>query len=59
MSLCNETRQGAVVDKGEHVSWWFWDAGIEKPGYQAAILNLVEAIRALPELERTEEHSNA
>jgi hypothetical protein len=43
------------VDKGERVSWLLWDAAIYMPRYQPAILKLIEAIRALPELERTEE----
>jgi hypothetical protein len=55
MSLRNETRQGPIVDKGERVSWLLWDAGIEMPRYQVAILKLIEAIRALPGLDRTEE----
>ncbi|KAJ9214706.1 hypothetical protein DTO166G4_3762 [Paecilomyces variotii] len=60
MSLADEDhvvdeRQNPVVDKGERVSWLLWDAGIEMTRYQPAILRLVEAIRALPELDRTEE----
>ncbi|OOQ82405.1 hypothetical protein PEBR_39204 [Penicillium brasilianum] len=60
MSLADEgcvvdERQNDVVDKGERVSWLLWDAAIQMPRYQPAILKLVEAIRALPELERTEE----
>lgn len=60
MSLADEgrvvdERQNDVVDKGERVSWLLWDAGIYMPRYQPAILKLIEAIRALPELERTEE----
>jgi len=43
------------VDKGERVSWILWGAGTEMPRYQPAILKLVEAIRVLPELYRTEE----
>jgi hypothetical protein len=55
MSLCNEDRQGDNVDKGERVAWLLWDAGIEMPRYQPAILKLVEAIRELPKLDMTEE----
>lgn len=60
MSLADEgcvvdERQNDVVDKGERVSRLLWDAAIEMPRYQPAILKLVEAIRALPKLERTEE----
>jgi hypothetical protein len=55
MSLCNDDRHGGVVDKGERVGYLLWDVGIEMPQYQPAILKLVEAIRALPEIERTEE----
>lgn len=60
MSLADEDhvvdeRQNPVVDKGERVSWLLWDAGIEMTRYQPAVLKLVEAIRALPELDRTEE----
>lgn len=60
MSLVDEgrvvdERQNDVVDKGERVSWLLWDAGIDMPRYQPAILKLIEAIRALPQLERTEE----
>ncbi|KAF9249958.1 hypothetical protein DTO006G1_5917 [Penicillium roqueforti] len=60
MSLRNEDdliqeRQSQAVDKGERVSWLLWDAAIEMPNYQPAILKLVEAIRALPDLDRTEE----
>lgn len=60
MSLRNEDdlvqeRQSQGVDKGERVSWLLWDVAIEMPKYQPAILKLVEAIRALPELDRTEE----
>ncbi|KAJ6016211.1 hypothetical protein N7540_010802 [Penicillium herquei] len=59
MSLINEDRvieerQDPVVDKGNRVSYFLWDVGIDIPRYQLAILKLVEAIRALPELERTE-----
>lgn len=43
------------MDKGERVSYLLWDTAIEIPRYQPAVLKLVEAIRALPELERTEE----
>jgi hypothetical protein len=50
-----EKRQNNVVDKGERVSWLLWDAAIDMPRYQPAILKLIEAIRALPQLERTEE----
>ncbi|KAJ5998778.1 hypothetical protein N7451_006588 [Penicillium sp. IBT 35674x] len=60
MSLVNEDRliderQSGVVDKGERVSWLLWDAAMEMPHYQPAILNLVDVIRALPELDGTEE----
>lgn len=60
MSLADEDRvvderQNPVVDKGERVSWLLRDAGIEMTRYQPAVLKLVEAIRALPELDRTEE----
>lgn len=60
MSLRNEDdliqeRQSQAVDKGERVSWLLWDAAIEMPNYQPAVLRLVEAIRALPDLDRTEE----
>lgn len=60
MSLVNEDRvvderQSNVVDKGERVSYLLWDTAIEMPRYQPTVLKLVEAIRALPELERTEE----
>ena len=60
MSLVDEgrvvdERQNPVVDKGERVSWLLWDAAMYMPRYQPAILKLIEAIRALPELERTEE----
>lgn len=62
MSLANEDRlieerQSDVVEKGERVSWLLWDAAIEMPRYQPAILKLVDAIRALPELDRTEEQT--
>ncbi|KAF7183544.1 hypothetical protein CNMCM7691_003823 [Aspergillus felis] len=50
-----EKRQNNIVDKGERVSWLLWDAAIDMPRYQPAILKLIEAIRALPQLERTEE----
>lgn len=60
MSLRNEDslikergRQG--VDKGERVSWLLWDAAIEMSRYQPAILKLVETIRGLPGVDRTEE----
>lgn len=56
MPLCNETRQAAVIDKGARVSWLLWDAGIEMARYHAAILKLISAVRALPDLKRTEEH---
>lgn len=60
MSLRNEDslikeRGSQGVDKGERVSWLLWDAAIEMPRYQPAILKLVETIRGLPELDRTEE----
>ncbi|KAJ5953664.1 hypothetical protein N7454_000560 [Penicillium verhagenii] len=60
MSLTDEDRvvnerQNHVVDKGERVSWLLWDAGMYTPRYQPAILKIVQAIRGLPELERTEE----
>ncbi|KAJ5127967.1 hypothetical protein N7448_008746 [Penicillium atrosanguineum] len=60
MSLVDEGRvvekhQKNVVDKGERVSWLLWDATIDMPRYQPASLKLIEAIRALPQLERTEE----
>lgn len=55
MSLVNENRDSEVVGKGERVAWLLWDAGIEMPRYQPAILDLVEAIQALPTLEMTEE----
>ncbi|KAJ5773016.1 hypothetical protein N7457_007912 [Penicillium paradoxum] len=57
MSLCNDSRQGivAAVDKGESVSWLLWGTGTEMPRHQPAILRLLEAIRALPELEMTDE----
>lgn len=60
ISLANEDRriekrQSDVVDKGERVSWSLWDAAIEMPRCQLAILKLVDAIRALPELDRTKE----
>jgi hypothetical protein len=51
-----EERQSNVVDKGERVSWLLWYAAIDMPRYQPAILKLIEAICALPQLERTEEH---
>ncbi|KAJ5636371.1 uncharacterized protein N7484_009684 [Penicillium longicatenatum] len=50
-----EERRLKGVDKGERVAWLLWDAAIEMPRYQPAILELVEAIRALSELDRTEE----
>lgn len=50
-----EERQNNVVDKGERVSWLLWDAAIDMPRYHLAILKLIEAIHALPRLERTEE----
>ncbi|RLL96001.1 hypothetical protein CFD26_103305 [Aspergillus turcosus] len=55
MCLCTENHQGENVDKGERVAWLLWDVGIEMPQYQPAILRLVEAIKALPTLDSTEE----
>ncbi|KAJ5764840.1 hypothetical protein N7520_004399 [Penicillium odoratum] len=60
MSLRNEDslikeRGSQGVDKGERVSWLLWDAAIEMPRYQPAILKLVETIRGLPELDRSKE----
>ncbi|CAI7648031.1 unnamed protein product [Penicillium glandicola] len=55
MSLCNEVPQFENDDKGERVGWLLWDAGIEMPRYQPAILKSVEAIQALSVLDRTEE----
>lgn len=43
------------IDKGERVAWLFWDVGMEMPRYQPAILKLLEARRALPKVDRTEE----
>lgn len=45
------------MDKGERVSWLLWDAGIDMPRHQPAVLELIEAIHALPELERSEEQT--
>jgi hypothetical protein len=53
-SVIEERRLKGVdkgVDEGERVAWLLWDAAIEMPRYQPAILKLVEAIRALPELD--------
>lgn len=55
MSRCNDDRHGGIVDKGERVGWLLWDVGTEMPQYQPAILKLVEAIRALPGIDGTEE----
>lgn len=54
MSLCNVDRHGGIVGKGERVGWLLWDVGIEMLHYQPAILKLVEVIRALPGIDRTE-----
>lgn len=43
------------IAKGERVAWLLWDAGMEMPRYQPAILKLLEARRALPKVDRTEE----
>ncbi|KAJ5730577.1 uncharacterized protein N7483_005085 [Penicillium malachiteum] len=55
MPLCEDP----VEDKGSRVSYLLWDVGIDIPRYQLAILKLVEAIRVLSELERTEEQIRA
>ncbi|KAJ5803471.1 uncharacterized protein N7503_005921 [Penicillium pulvis] len=53
-SLIKE-RGSQGIDKGERVSWLLRDAAIDMPRYQPAILKLVETVRSLPELDRTEE----
>ncbi|KAJ5707575.1 hypothetical protein N7488_007376 [Penicillium malachiteum] len=64
MSLVNEDRvieerEDPVVDKSNRISYLLWDVGIDIPRYQPPVLKLVEAIRALPELERTEDQIRA
>ncbi|KAJ5600282.1 hypothetical protein N7450_001349 [Penicillium hetheringtonii] len=58
ISLCDEDQQiekrGDFANKGDRVSWLLWDVGIFMPRYQRAVLKVVEAVRALPALERTE-----
>ena len=52
MSLVDE---GRVVEERQNNVVLLWDAAIDMTRYQPAILKLIEAIRALPQLERTEE----
>ncbi|KUI52732.1 hypothetical protein VP1G_00107 [Cytospora mali] len=61
MSLCDEDAvpppadPNVVVDKGQRIGYFLWEVGLEMPQYQAAILELVDAVQALPDLERTEQ----
>jgi hypothetical protein len=60
MSLCEEDRlmeerPAEQVDKGWRISDLLWGVALAMPHHQPAILELVDAVRALPELERTEE----
>ncbi|KAJ5403996.1 hypothetical protein N7509_003867 [Penicillium cosmopolitanum] len=59
MSLCDEDQQveerGDFANKGDRVSWFLWDLGMFMPRYQRAVLKVVEAVRALSVLERTED----
>ncbi|KUI71802.1 hypothetical protein VM1G_06968 [Cytospora mali] len=61
MSLCDEDAvpppidPNVVVDKGQRIGYFLWEVGLEMPQYQPAILELVEAVQALPDLERTEQ----
>lgn len=54
-SIFNDNRKGPNVDKGWRVSYLLWDAGIEMPRHQPAILKIVEAIKELPGIDRTEQ----
>ena len=42
-------------DKGLRISWFLWEAALEFTKKQPAIVDLVDAIRAMPELEMTAE----
>jgi len=44
-----------LLDKGERGTWMLWDVAIVMPQYQIAVLVLVDAIRALPQLDATPE----
>lgn len=63
MSLCDEDQQvkerREFANKGDRVSWLLWDLGMFMPQYQRAVLKVVEAVRALPVLERTEDQIRA
>lgn len=56
MSLVGEDDSGVQVrwehaDKGQRIGYLLWEAGINMPRHQPAILELVEAIQALPGLD--------
>jgi hypothetical protein len=42
-------------DKGYRVAWLLWRAGLEMPHHQGAILEVVDAVGAMPGLEATRE----
>lgn len=42
-------------DKGERIAWLLWDAGIEMPHHQPALLAVIDAVMAMPRLEATPE----
>ncbi|KAG7288125.1 hypothetical protein NEMBOFW57_007648 [Staphylotrichum longicolle] len=42
-------------DKGSRVAWLLWQAGLAMPHHQTAILEVVDAVEAMPRLEATEE----
>lgn len=57
MSLVDENPEAhwEHADKGVRIGYLLWEAGIEMPRHQPAILELVEAIQALTGLDMTTE----
>ncbi|KAL2022137.1 hypothetical protein VTK56DRAFT_5966 [Thermocarpiscus australiensis] len=42
-------------DKGERIAWLLWDAGIDMPHHQPAILAVIDAVMSIPRLDATPE----